>query len=154
MLHQSKPIQHTSSEGARARALLLSLDYEGTGRYPVPQSTVRRDAPLDRLFLLAANRDSVVRPTHRGASSDTVGSTSTWSAGSCTSSPTRSPRETTVGAPWDRSPLSMNVVTEAYCGIVTEDEQEILDDGTEQHQLPSPPSREPSTVLSCYQSVF
>ncbi|BEI92779.1 uncharacterized protein CcaverHIS019_0504070 [Cutaneotrichosporon cavernicola] len=137
MLRQSKPMQDGRSETARARSLLLSLDYEGIGRYPVPESTVRRDTPLDRGFLLASTRDPIVRPTHKISSSDTVGSASTLSAGSSTSSPTRSPRETTVGAPWDRSPFSMNVVPEAYDGIVTEEQQEILDDAPEQHKAPA-----------------
>ncbi|BEJ15682.1 hypothetical protein CspHIS471_0502870 [Cutaneotrichosporon sp. HIS471] len=136
MLRQSKPMQDGRSKAARARSLLLSLDYEGMGRYPVPESTVRRDAPLDRGFLLASTRDPIVRPTHKISSSDTVGSASTLSAGSSTSSPTRSPRETTVGAPWDRSPFGMNVVPEVYDGIVIEDEQEILDDAPEQHKAP------------------
>lgn len=139
MLRQSKPMPRAApSDAVLTRAYLLSLDYEGGGhRYPLPERRVRRAEPLDRNFLLASTHDPIVRPTHKSPSSDTVGSTSTASAGSSTSSPTRSPRETTVGAPWDRSPFGMNVVPEAYDGLVpVEDEQEILDDAPEQHRPP------------------
>ncbi len=128
------------SDAVLARSFLLSLDYEGAGRYPVPGSGVRRAEPLDRNFLLASTRDPIVRPTHKSLSSDTVGSLSTASGGSSTSSPTRSPRETTVGAPWG-SPLAMSPVHEAYGGLAspTEGEQEILDDAPEQHRPPETP---------------
>ncbi|CAK9781617.1 unnamed protein product [Cutaneotrichosporon oleaginosum] len=138
MLRQSKPMSRAGpSDAVVARSFLLSLDYEGTGRYPVPGSGVRRAEPLDHSFLMAATRDPIIRPTHKSLSSDTVGSTSTRSAASSTNSPTRSPRETTVGAPWDRSPLSMKAVPEAYDGIdMVEDEQEILEDASEPNRTP------------------
>lgn len=107
MLRQTKPLARSPgpSTAQLSHSFLLSLAWDGGGdRYPAPQGVRRPPTPLDDMFLAAAAREPIVRPTHQSSSSETVTSASHEShpspGPSSPSSPTRSPRE--PGGQWDR----------------------------------------------------
>lgn len=123
MLRQSKPLPRSpgTSTAPLSHSFLLSLDWNGGGdRYPVPGGVRRPATPLDDMFLMASLRDPMTRPTHETSSSETVTSAASYdsSHASGPNSPTRSPRETVVGAAWDNrsargretSPLGMTTI--------------------------------------------
>lgn len=128
MLRQSKPLStpdSPTSQQAFSRSQLLSLDWDGgADRYPNPGGVRRPPTPIDDLFLSAATRYPIERPTHETSSSETV----SWYTDNHASSPS-SPGDTLAAsftsaeglagferrrAVRERSPLAMNENDQGY----------------------------------------